>query len=966
ITTRARFGRAPTTLCPPKAFVQREENSRTPPAELLLSWAHGYNGSASPSSLHWISANEFVFPVAAIGVVQSLDPPKQRFFRGHSKEITCLTYNAARGICASGQSAPHSGKPFICLWRADDCRLQTVLSFHDAQILSLCFNAEGTLLFSMGRDDAHTLAVWDKLLPPQPRGRAEEQAFAASLPIVRREPISRVATGKVPAFAMVAMKTSTTSANGSSSTQFAAYDAGGAKGFGVYLKFWTCVESKASKETIVELLGKNGIFPSPGPRQVLFCSWTSQGQCIACGDDGGFYLFEGNTAFSRKICTGSLGFGIEVPNQCYLFGGKDAVIYFGDLRLPKQEKSRSGPGGKGAAVPSNDGWLTALHLKDMGGSLACVSARLRLNSAAINPDGLVLIGTADHHLLLVHAGRRRLVRVLHAAHSGEVLALCHHPNDDLRLCLTGASDGTVRFWDLEGHSPVVGRVIDFCREGPWWPAGRVTYHAGSARGVFSMAFRSSGELLAIGHGEGTLRILSFPDLQPIFETSTSKKREPLSDIKFSQQGDILAVASWDQAVYIYHLSGTLNSTVVSLQHVFRGNSSSVTHLQLSADGLTLMTNSKDNQVLFFDTFSGERLIGQMGIRDKEWDTPWTCPCGWPVIGMWAANKGFDGSDINACCTIVSESGALLASGDDDRQVKLYRFPAVAEDQGFRAYDAHAGHVTGVYFARVPPAAPPPVAVSRGRAAGAHVAPAPVQPKQTRAGWQLLSVAGDDHALLQWDVHRLLPNEEPSATRQLAWQETRSRSAAAEMQLGAQPRPKERSKSTDKASKSQPSRAVTAAAASPSPWATDVDADPPSTEFRPSSRATRAAEAPEGGLRAEVRRPPWGLLEDLPVHARSGAGGVPPAGVRQRGMQGGAQRATSDGAAGGVTAELDHHVSHISSGRPMALDLAGMSTAARDELTHHGIQRGQGSTRFATPQNSVTGIRPQSAVMSRRE
>ncbi|CAE8648725.1 unnamed protein product, partial [Polarella glacialis] len=701
ITTRARFGRAPTTLCPPKAFVQREENSRTPPAELLLSWAHGYNGSASPSSLHWISANEFVFPVAAIGVVQSLDPPKQRFFRGHSKEITCLTHNAARGICASGQSAPHSGKPFICLWRADDCRLQTVLSFHDAQILSLCFNAEGTLLFSMGRDDAHTLAVWDKLLPPQPRGRAEEQAFAASLPIVRREPISRVATGKVPAFAMVAMKTSTTSANGSSSTQFAAYDAGGAKGFGVYLKFWTCVESKASKETTVELLGKNGIFPSPGPRQVLFCSWTSQGQCIACGDDGGFYLFEGNTvAFSRKICTGPLGFGIEVPNQCYLFGGKDAVIYFGDLRLPKQEKSRSGPGGKGAAIPSNDGWLTALHLKDMGGSLACVSARLRLNSAATNPDGLLLIGTADHHLLLVHAGRRRLVRVLHAAHSGEVLALCPHPNDDLRLCLTGASDGTVRFWDLEGHSPVVGRVIDFCREGPWWPAGRVTYHAGSARGVFSMAFRSSGELLAIGHGEGTLRILSFPDLQPIFETSTSKKREPLSDIKFSQQGDILAVASWDQAVYIYHLSGTLNSTVVSLQHVFRGNSSSVTHLQLSADGLTLMTNSKDAKVhslcmwsaLDLNLSAEEARHKKVLERCQEWDTPWTCPCGWPVIGMWAANK---------------ESPAeMLAAASAPMML------------------TPAGHVTGVCFARVPPAAPPPVAVSRGRAAGAVVAPAP--------------------------------------------------------------------------------------------------------------------------------------------------------------------------------------------------------------------------------------------------
>eukprot|EP00439_Symbiodinium_sp_Y106_P049526 s289_g6.t1 len=66
---------------------------------------------------------------------------------------------------------------------------------------------------------------------------------------------------------------------------FVIYDGGLEPRFGVLLKFYTLNAN-------LELKCNAAIFGDPAPRQVLFCSWTSDARCLASCDNGYLYIFE--------------------------------------------------------------------------------------------------------------------------------------------------------------------------------------------------------------------------------------------------------------------------------------------------------------------------------------------------------------------------------------------------------------------------------------------------------------------------------------------------------------------------------------------------------------------------------------------------------------------------------------------------------------------------------------------------
>merc|ERR1712151_704846 len=115
----------------------------------------------------------------------------------------------------------------------------------------------------------------------------------------------------------------------------------------------------------------------------------------------------------------------------------------------------------------------------------------------------------------------------------------------------------------------------------------------------------------------------------------------------------------------------------------------------SADAQYLVSNSKDCQILMWKTHNGELLRSLATLRDTKW-VQWSCPLGWPVVGVWKAE--YDLTDINTVCQSYAfgrQSIQTVAVGDDMGRVLLYRFPtpyAVAEGW---TYFGHASHVTNV-------------------------------------------------------------------------------------------------------------------------------------------------------------------------------------------------------------------------------------------------------------------------------
>ena len=80
---RVLLGQRPTVLLPPSK-VPQVPDGRPPDTQLQLQWAYGFNGQAV-NAVQWISETQFVFCLAALCVVETLELRRQRIFVGHSQ-----------------------------------------------------------------------------------------------------------------------------------------------------------------------------------------------------------------------------------------------------------------------------------------------------------------------------------------------------------------------------------------------------------------------------------------------------------------------------------------------------------------------------------------------------------------------------------------------------------------------------------------------------------------------------------------------------------------------------------------------------------------------------------------------------------------------------------------------------------------------------------------------------------------
>jgi len=115
-------------------------------------------------------------------------------------------------------------------------------------------------------------------------------------------------------------------------------------------------------------------------------------------------------------------------------------------------------------------------------------------------------------------------------------------------------------------------------------------------------------------------------------------------------------------------------------------------MDFSKDGKVLMTNNSGGELFFFDAETGKHLQNVESLRNLEWAT-WSCTFGWPVQGIFPANS--TGSDINACSRHKDER--LIATGDDDGRVNLYKFPCPQPNATACQSIGHSAHVANVTF-----------------------------------------------------------------------------------------------------------------------------------------------------------------------------------------------------------------------------------------------------------------------------
>ncbi|KAM6311984.1 echinoderm microtubule-associated protein-like 1 isoform 3-T3 [Aegotheles albertisi] len=320
-------------------------------------------------------------------------------------------------------------------------------------------------------------------------------------------------------------------------------------------------------------------------------------------------------------------------------------------------------------------------------------------------NGDTITGDSSGNILVWGKGTNRISHAVQGAHEGGIFALCMLR--DGTLVSGGGKDRKLISWNgnyqklhkteipeqfgpirtvAEGKGDVVliGTTRNFVLQGTlsgdFFP---ITQDPAQSSG-----FHPSASVVAVGTLTG--RWFVFDTETKDLVTVHTDGNEQLSVMRYSPDGNFLAIGSHDNCIYIYGVSE--NGRKYTRIGKCSGHSSFITHLDWSVNSQYLVSNSGDYEILYWIPSACKQVVSVETTRDIEWAT-YTCTLGFHVFGVWP--EGSDGTDINAVCR--SHGRKLLSTGDDFGKVHLFSYPCSQFRAPSHVYGGHSSHVTNVDF-----------------------------------------------------------------------------------------------------------------------------------------------------------------------------------------------------------------------------------------------------------------------------
>ncbi|OQR99434.1 hypothetical protein ACHHYP_06170 [Achlya hypogyna] len=160
----ARYPECRSTVFAPSSFNAARPMLLEPPAMTLeLDRAHGYRPTATSNVLP-LASGEVLWCTAMLVVIFSKARQTQRFYFGHSREVTALTLHPNQTTVASGQAGKEAAS--VLVWDAlrakdDPSHILATLRGHTVLVKSLSFSHDGKLVASLGGDLYSTICIHD-------------------------------------------------------------------------------------------------------------------------------------------------------------------------------------------------------------------------------------------------------------------------------------------------------------------------------------------------------------------------------------------------------------------------------------------------------------------------------------------------------------------------------------------------------------------------------------------------------------------------------------------------------------------------------------------------------------------------------------------------------------------------------------------------------------------------------------
>ncbi|NXC67145.1 EMAL1 protein, partial [Anhinga anhinga] len=399
-----------------------------------------------------------------------------------------------------------------------------------------------------------------------------------------------------------------------------------------HLYFWT-LEGNS-------LIKKQGLFEKQEkPKFVLCVTFSENGDTIT-GDSSGNILVWGKG-------TNRISHAVQGAHE----GGIFALCMLRDGTLV------SG-GGKDRKLISWNGNYQKLHKIEIPEQFGPI------RTVAEGKGDVVLIGTTRNFVL--QGTLTGDFFPITQGHTDELWGLAVHSSKP--QFFTCGHDKHITLWDATTHHPIWNKII----EDPAQSSG----------------FHPSASVVAVGTLTG--RWFVFDTETKDLVTVHTDGNEQLSVMRYSPDGNFLAIGSHDNCIYIYGVSE--NGRKYTRIGKCSGHSSFITHLDWSVNSQYLVSNSGDYEILYWIPSACKQVVSVETTRDLEWAT-YTCTLGFHVFGVWP--EGSDGTDINAVCR--SHGRKLLSTGDDFGKVHLFSYPCSQFRAPSHVYGGHSSHVTNVDF-----------------------------------------------------------------------------------------------------------------------------------------------------------------------------------------------------------------------------------------------------------------------------
>jgi WD40 repeat protein len=620
---------------------------------LKLEYVYGYQGWRGASNLFYLDPEHLVYSAGSIGVVQHVASTTQRFMRApplHTDQISALAMKPsapgeAAGCFATGELGPRG---CIRLWAAAKAAGEApretacLKGFHSCDIAAVCF-LDGDMVVSVGCDAEHQVAVWS----------ISEGNLKCS---ARGDVNSILAVGAAEEGAFVSVGVN-------------------------HIKFWHFEDGKP-------LAARGGIFGNKGRVQTMLCvaafleeSVTTQLVALTGTEDGSIYVWKDRllTSALHGAHAGPV-FALCVPEsnpELVLSGGKDGCI-----RVCSYDASQ---GLHSLQVIDNSRLELRPRFTPMHSSVRALAA-----SSAGGGWLRVAFGTGANNIVQVELDVRNLQSIRVLSHTlqrvanghagGRLAGLCSHP--DFPEFATVGDDALMRLWNSATHELTACLALGH--------AGSVVdYNAGPH------------QHMAVALTNGAVLVLDAPSVRQGLDASActvcklSNRRSEITDVKYSPDGQYLAVASYDNVIDVYLVTKGYNRWGVC-----RGHRDTIRHLDWASDikGDVALLRSNDTAQELLHWNVTEMHKGQIEaieraheLKDVHWSRG-TCPMTWGSQGAIAYYEAV--TDVAAVDR--SRNGALLVAGDDFGGLRVFRYPALegCESMCFRA---HAGTVSNVTF-----------------------------------------------------------------------------------------------------------------------------------------------------------------------------------------------------------------------------------------------------------------------------